>query len=203
MAERDGRVTDAVRRHQRGDPAALADLVALLKGPMLRMASWILADPTTAEDAFIDAMSHVLREVADFGEPDRFGAYARRAVRNRCVDVARSRSSRDARRALRDTANLSRSVSGDGPYVERLPSPEPGPEADLLAAEERRRVGSQVEQLKEPGRTIIRLFYAEGLTYQQIGERLDLSEGVIKKTLGRCRLLLATRLREEEDKRAS
>ena len=93
-----------IRAFQGGDPLALDEVIRRLRGPLLRMAACVLRDPVAAEDAFIESMTHLLPTLRTFDNPDKFASYARRTVRNHCVDLLRRRVERDARRALRDTA---------------------------------------------------------------------------------------------------
>ena len=163
------------------------------------LANRILCDPIAAEDVFIESMTRLLPLVAGFGEPDRFGAYARRAVRNQAVDCLRSRSYRDARRALRDTDRLVHGESEVHP-VDRIPAAIQSPETQLLKEERRKMVHEAVEGLQEPRRTVVRLFYEADKTYTEIAEELGISDSSVKRHLGAARVVLAARLRKIERK---
>ena len=86
MEENHSSIESLVRRVQTGEHGSLAELVRRLERPLMGLANRILCDPIAAEDVFIESMTRLLPLVAGFGEPDRFGAYARRAVRNQAVD---------------------------------------------------------------------------------------------------------------------
>jgi len=197
MAQGDDRIADLVRAHQAGDAAALELLVRTIQGPLLGIATTVTRNPVDAEDVFIEAMSRLLPMLTDFATPESFGRYARRSVRNGAVDLLRSRSHRDSRIALRDTASLTRK-NDPRPPIDRLPSGESNPEGSLIRAERARTVREAVGALKEPRQTIIRLFYEDGLTYAEIGLRLDLSDTTVKRHLGAARSLLAARLAGQE-----
>lgn len=182
---------------QGGDRRSLGLLMKALQAPMLRLANRVLRDPVAAEDAFVEAMSRVLPRIGEFAEPRVFLAYVRRAVRNASIDLRRTRNRRDSQRALRDTRRIEghREIRG-APLTERLPHPTSDPEAEALAAERARRVQDAVALLKEPGRTIIEHFYVDGMTYDAIAERLDISPTTVKRQLGAARHTLAARLTE-------
>jgi RNA polymerase sigma factor (sigma-70 family) len=141
-------------------------------------------------------MTRLVPALRTFDNPDKFASYARRTVRNHCVDLLRRRVERDARVALRDTARATASWAEPGAFVEQLAATERGPEQELLRAEQLRLVRGAVDELGEPGRTIIGLIYGDGLTYLEVAERLGLSSSKVKRTLGVTRGLLAVRLRE-------
>ncbi len=180
---------------QGGDRRSLGLLVRALQGPMLRLANRVLRDSAAAEDAFVEAMSRVLPRIGDFPEPRAFLAYVRRSVRNASIDLRRTRSHRDSQRALKDTRRLEgRSEIRTDPLTERLPHPGPNPEVDAVQNERARRVNEAVEALKEPGRTIVRNFYVDGLSYDEIAERLSISRTTVKRQLSAARSTLAARL---------
>ena len=61
------------------------------------------------------------------------------------------------------------------------------PEEQLLAHEAFADLESYIRYLSDSHQEIIRLYYFEGLTYQEISEMLDLSESAIKSRLHRAR----------------
>ena len=196
MREPEAELGAFIRAFQGGDPKALDEVVRRLQGPLLRLAACVLRDHTEAEDAFIDSMARLLPALRTFDHPDKFASYARRVVRNHCVDLLRRRVERDSRRALRDTARATGPWEDAGAYVERLAAAGRGPEQELLRVEQLLLVRQAVEELGEPGRSVVRLVYGQGLTYQEVAEQLSLSRSKVKRTLSTTRCLLAVRLRE-------
>lgn len=65
-------------------------------------------------------------------------------------------------------APASESVSR--PLVDLLPDDEPGPESLALSGDRRRRLWAAVETLPEEDQQLIRLYYIEGLTIQDIAK---------------------------------
>ena len=196
--DRARRVEALVVACQDGEAGAFDRLVRFIEQPLLRLAAVILNDPVAAEDAFVEAMAKVLPRIGELNSPLAFNAYARRAVRNAAVDLRRSRGRRDARQALVHSDQLGRGRPGDlTPATERLPSGGLNPERAVLLAEEHERLEEAVQELKEPGRSVVRLYYHEGLTYSEVSERLGLSRTSVKRQLRSARLALAARLRRE------
>ncbi len=191
-------VEDLVIACQNGEAGAFDRLVRHTEQPLLRLATAILRDPVAAEDAFVEAMSRVLPRIGELDSPAAFTTYARRAVRNAAVDLRRSRSRRDARTALTHSDQLRRSRPSDfSSVVERVPDRGPGPERAILLAEQHERLNEAVAELKEPGRSVLRAYYREGLTYAEIAANLDMSVTTVKRQLGAARAALAARLCRE------
>lgn len=184
-----------IRAFQGGDPLALDEVVRRLQGPLLRLAACVLRDPIAAEDAFIESMTHLLPTLRTFDNPDKFASFARKTVRNHCVDLLRRRTDRDARRALRDTRRAAFPWDQPGAFVEGLPGDGPSPEQDVMAAEELRLLRQAVHDLGDPGRTVLELVYRDGLSAAQVGQKLGLSHSKALRILGAARARLAILLR--------
>ncbi len=192
-------VESLVLAFQEGDNSALDRIVERMRGPLLRMATWILRDPVTAEDVFIDAMTRLVTLLPDFDKPANFNSYARRTVRNAAVDTIRRRADRDSLRSLQDTDRRARARSKDpGTFVEGVPGTRPNPEQAALMAERRDMVRDAMADLKEPRRTIVELFYRDDRSYDEIAEQLGMSSATVKRHLAASRQLLAVRLRSLE-----
>jgi len=195
-------VETLVLAFQQGDDSALNRIVEHMRGPLLRIATWIVRDPIAAEDVFIDAMTRLLTLLPDFEQPANFNAYARRSVRNAAVDTIRRRADRDSLRSLRDTDRMARARSKEpGNFVEGMPGSRPDPEQAAIMAERRDKVLEAVSSLKEPRKTIVELFYQQERSYEEIAEQLETSPATVKRHLAAARQLLALRLRSLEGER--
>jgi len=192
-------VESLVLAFQGGDDHALDRIVERMRGPLLRMATWIVGDPVTAEDVFLDAMTRLLALLPEFDKPANFNSYARRTVRNAAVDTIRRRADRDSLRSLRDTDRRARARKQDpGTFVEGVPGTRPNPEQLAIMTQHQQMVREAVESLKEPRRTIVRLFYQGERSYEEIAEQLLISPATVKRHLAASRQLLAVRLRSLE-----
>ena len=202
MDESPSSVESLVLAFQKGDASAMDRLVERLRGPLLRIATWIVRDPIAAEDVFIESMERLLLLITDFDTPAKFDAYARRTVRNAAVDTIRRRSSRDSLRSLRDTDRVARARRKEpGSFVEGMPGSRPNPEQNLIMNERRDKVRAAVLALVEPRKTIVQLFYEEYRSYDEIAEKLEISPATVKRHLAAARQLLAVRLRGLEGDR--
>jgi RNA polymerase sigma factor (sigma-70 family) len=135
------------------------------------------------EDLVQEAMAQIWEAIGGgrFDAARSFEAFVRTVATRRCIDGHRSR---------RATSELS-------PH---LVSPEADPESALLARE-RAEVGRRLlSGLGDGCRELIRLHATEGLTYAEIGRRLQRSEGALRVQMSEC-LSRARRLLREQDAR--
>lgn len=196
MGESGRTVVELVEAVRGGEHAALNELVRALEGPLLRLATRITGDPVLAEDAFIDAVVKLCRQIPELESAKAFPTYARRTICTVALDLVRARQERDGRKALRDTARLDASApAGAPPLTERIEGGGQDPEQQILHAERKTRVQAELSRLGEPGQTILRLLYEQGRTYDQISSALDMPRRTVLRRAGAARLLLAARLR--------
>jgi len=180
-----------------GDRPAQRELVQRLEGPLLAAARRMVGDIATAEHVFIQAMTRLFERLDAAEEPAAVVAYARGIVCSISLDVLRSRSERDARKALRDT----RAVGGAEPslVIGQLDAGDTDVDIRIIREEVRTEVRTELERLTEPGRTLLRMHYEQGLTYDQLAEVSGLSRRTVLRRVGEARLLLAARLRGLEE----
>jgi RNA polymerase sigma factor (sigma-70 family) len=189
-------VVELVEAIRGGERTALNELVRALEGPLLRLATRITGDPVLAEDAFIDAIVKLCRQIPELESARAFPTYARRTICTVALDLVRTRNERDGRKALRDTARLNKGAPPSAPVLtERIEGSTQDAEAQLLAAERRASVQAELSRVGEPGQTILRMLYEQGRTYDQISEMLDIPRRTVLRRAGAARLLLAARLR--------
>lgn len=196
MGESGRTVVELVEAIRAGEHTALNELVRALEGPLLRLATRITQDPVLAEDAFIEAVVKLCRLIPDLESAKAFPTYARRTICTVALDLVQTRNERDGRRALRDTATLDAGAPASAPpLTERIQAEDGDAEHQLLHAERKARVQSELDRLGEPGQTILRLFYEQGRTYDQISDLLDIPRRTVLRRAGAARLLLAARLK--------
>lgn len=159
-----------------GEPGAAADLVRRWRLPLLSHAGALLGreDPEVS-DVVQETWVAVLRGLARLEDPARFRSWLFRIVTNKCADcIARRR--RD-RRLMDDNQSTSARTTA--------PARESGSVDD-------ERVRLAIAGLDLERQAMLRMFYIEEMSIQEIGEALAIPAGTVKSRLHHTR----NRLRE-------
>src|SRR4029079_3157156 len=141
-----------------------------------------------AEDAVADVFWEVWQRRERY-DPSRGAerAYLMTLARSRAIDRLRSQGSPPELR----TAGGRRLQES-----EELPAPVPAPDQSAVDAEMRRQVAAAIAELEDRQREAMELAYYEGLSHQQIAQRLDAPLGTVKthirKGLATLRFALTT-----------
>lgn len=145
------------------------------------LAVYLLGDRGEAEDVTQDVLIRLWRKGHDVA-PDRIGSWLVKVTRNACVDAIRRRGS-----GIRGVTELSAETLPEVPS--KIPSPESLAKSSQLGG----RILAALESLSEPHRSVVILREVQGLSYQEIGEALEMPMSSVRVTLHRGR----RRLREE------
>ena len=161
-----------------GSALAVALLIVQLdeSGVVRRFARAALLDESAIDDVSQDSLISIAASVGSFSGGSKVTTWVHSIVRRRVVDHLRRQ---------RATSPLPEGDAGPG---ERMSS--------LLAT--RATVRDAVAALPEPYRSPVTLRDLEGLSYEDIAERLDLPLGTVKGQISRGRALLAATLRSPE-----
>ena len=175
MEESDGRI---VRRVLEGDRGAFRLLVERHEDILYRRALALLGgDADLAADMVQDAFVRAYESLASCSEPDRFGGWVYRAVRNRCYDELRA-----ARRRSVPVSEVRGLASDDDPA------------ADLQRGEVMRVVERALDALTPPLREAFILKHVDGLSYDEMGEVTGVRRSALKMRVKRAREELEARL---------
>jgi RNA polymerase sigma-70 factor (ECF subfamily) len=144
---------------------------------------YLLANHAEAEDLTQEVLMRLWRKGHEVA-PDKIGAWLVRVTRNACIDAIRRR--RGAGRIEIDDA------IGGVDLLETAPGPEKLTHASQIGS----RILEALETLKEPGRSVVILREIQGLSYQEIGEALEMPLSSVRVTLHRGRRKLRDQLKE-------
>ena len=137
-----------------------------LHGGWVHRLAVVIVGPGEAADVTQDVLLRAWRELPRLRDPDRFEAWLRRILVNRCRDVGRTRRRRVTELEL-DTAERARAEFGDGTHaIDQT--------ADLDAA---------LARLSTDQRAVIALHFAADLTLADVAESLDIPVGTVKSRL--------------------
>ena len=166
-------------RDGRSDAEAFERLCAPYSGMVYRHCLKMLKNPHDAEDAAQESMLRAFRAFGRF-HGSGVASWLFTIAHNTCLDVLKSA------RYRRESVTLDswREEHGD-PADPTLP-----PDAAYERSEEDERLWQTVLTLNENLQTLLTLFYAEGMSYEEIAQATGLRLGTVKSRLSRAKRLL-------------
>jgi RNA polymerase sigma-70 factor, ECF subfamily len=158
---------DLVRRLQRRDPRAMADVYDRYGKLVYAVILRVVRDSGIAEDLVQETFLRVWNRVQGF-DADRggLGSWLLAVARNRAIDYLRSAAGR-----MHHAMEL-----GDTEH----PALFADMEKELLNSDRVRRVRAALEKLSANQRTVIELAYFEGLSQAEMAERMGQPLGTVK-----------------------
>jgi len=149
------------------------------------LAVYLLANREEAEDVAQEVLVRLWRRGRDV-VPEKIGPWLVRVTRNACIDARRRRK------------GGSQVVIDDATGI-NLHEPAPGPERLAHSSQLGGKILRALETLAEPGRSVVILREIQGLSYQEIGEALEMPMSSVRVTLHRGRRRLRKELKEVHD----
>jgi RNA polymerase sigma-70 factor (ECF subfamily) len=194
---------ELIRRFGAQDPAERRDAFSLLferhRKRAFDLAYRVLRDPGLAADAVQESFLTVYAKGGRFEARARFTSWLYRVVLNRCIDLQR----RERRHRM---LPLSGGSGRDAAGTERdagVPEPAGGagddPVERTLGVERAELVQDAIRRLSPKLAEVVILRYPQGLSYEEIGEILELPPGTVKSRLNRAHAALRGILSEELD----
>jgi len=171
---------------QRGEEEAVNRLVTSYQQPVFNLCYRMLGEYTEAEDAAQEALVKAVMHLSSYDPERPFKPWVLRIASNECIDRIRRRK-----------PTVSLDGMGDDGAWEWQAGHSPNPEAEMLQHERQVQIQELMGSLPPLDRTIITLFYWEGLSYTEIGEATGLSISAIKSRLFRARRVMAQLIVEE------
>jgi RNA polymerase sigma-70 factor (ECF subfamily) len=173
-----------VDRARQGDLPAFEELVRARMDAVYRLTYAILGDEADARDAAQDTFFTAWKKIREVRDPERFDAWLQRVAVNAARQTYRARR----RRGVREIA-----VSRMGAGVEAGDAGlmDPAARADALALDGALRTLS-IEQ-----REILVLHHLEGLSTDELADRLSIPPGTVKSRLFTARKALQAALDRE------
>jgi RNA polymerase sigma-70 factor (ECF subfamily) len=171
-----------------GDREEFSRLVDGYSGPIYRLALKMLGIPTDAEDVLQNTFIKAFQHLKDFEGRSSLSTWLYRIASNEALMMLRKQRPEvtlsDVTPENDDNDEYSPAQFVDWRHL---------PEDEFLSSESQVAMDSAVQHLPENQRIVFILRDIEGLSIQETGEALNLSEAAVKTRLLRARL----RLREE------
>jgi RNA polymerase sigma-70 factor (ECF subfamily) len=175
--------SELVERARGGDSEALELLVSTHQGVVYRFLLGFLKDEDEAADATQDTFLKALDRLDGFRGDSSFRTWLLVIARNQALGLIRTRGRR-REEPLEDTAFLADDSAR--------------PDEEAIREEEIRRVREALEQLPEKQRLSVSLRLFDQLSFKEIGEVIDSSEGAARVNyhygIGRLREFLDERV---------
>lgn len=176
-----------VQRARQGDPDAFEQLMRDNQNRIYTLALRMAGNPEDAMDLSQEAMIRAWKGLKDFRGGSSFSTWVYRLTSNVCLDFLR----REKRR---------QGVEG-GPSLddEEAPLPQPAdhsgdPHALLEQKELRHTVEQSLQELPPHHRQVLVMRELSGMSYQEIGQALELDPGTVKSRIARARQALKKNL---------
>src|SRR2546427_219453 len=171
-------LVEQARRRDASAAAAFASLIDRYEKTALALAYSILGDANLAGDVTQEAFLRAWQRLHELNEPQRFGAWLGRIVRNAALDARRAKPQAENR----------------NPLDEFDPPQECDPSREVEDREMSQRIEKALATLDEQTRSAVVLRYYQDLSSRQIGEILELSAAAVDMRLSRARTELRDRL---------
>ncbi|MEO8305180.1 MAG: sigma-70 family RNA polymerase sigma factor [Betaproteobacteria bacterium] len=169
-----------VERYRAGDREAFTELVVRYQRPIYNAAFWMLRRAEDANDVAQEVFLKVSERLDDYDPRYKFFSWIYRIAVNESLNMLR-RSRREE--ALDDEIDI--------------PAPDSAnPELQVGNAELSRRIQSTLMKMSTNDRTVITLRHFSELSYEEIGQVLDLDEKTVKSRLFEARHRLGDLLKD-------
>jgi RNA polymerase sigma-70 factor (ECF subfamily) len=172
-----------VERARAGDAGAFRSLVVRYQRKVYAVALGIVKDPDQAWDVSQEAFVRVHRNLDDFRGDASFSTWVLRITSHLAIDSVR----RERRSQKDDIDEVQESALSDG--AEGILSTALGsnPQESALRRELADKMTEALAQLPEAHRIILVLREVEGLSYEELAERLDIPKGTVMSRLFHAR----------------
>ncbi len=177
-----------VKKLRAGDPAAFAQLVEENQRNVYNLALRMLNSPQEAEDVLQETFLSAYKALPGFEGRSSLSTWLYRIASN--ASLMRLRRKQPETTSIDEPLELEEGDSLPRQFVDWSSAPED----ELLSDESRRVMDAAVAELPEGLRIVFILRDIEGLSTQEAGEVLELSESAVKTRLHRARLALREKL---------
>jgi RNA polymerase sigma-70 factor, ECF subfamily len=180
---------ELVTRAQRGDKQAFNLLVEKYQRKLARLLSRFIRDPAEVEDVTQEAFIKAYRALPAFRGDSAFYTWLYRIG----INTAKNYLMAMGRRAPTSTEIEAEEAEGfdEGEQLRDINTPE----SVLLTSEIAKTVNATIEQLPEELRTAIQLREIEGMSYEDIAQRMNCPIGTVRSRIFRAREAIAEQLR--------
>jgi len=183
---------ELVRQFLEGDRGAFEQLAQRHQNRIFGFCVRLLGSRSLAEEAAQEVLVKIFKNLHRFRGDSKFTTWLYRVTLNHCRNVQAYRARRHEKR--HDSLDATRE-DDDGPGRKReLPANEPGAEDRLIHGEKLAMLQAELAQLDPIWKEILLLRDVEGLSYEEVGQMLELAPGTVKSIIHRARAELKSRM---------
>lgn len=173
---------ELIHSARKGDSMAFGELMQAHQDKIYTLCYRMTGNAEDAADLTQEVFLSAWRSLSRFQEQSSFGTWVYRMATNASIDFLR----REKRRQV-----LSMTMEEDSEERQaQVPDERYSPHRLLEQKEARQAVAGALAALSPEHRQVLVLREMEGLSYQEIGQLLDLEEGTVKSRIARARLAL-------------
>jgi RNA polymerase sigma-70 factor (ECF subfamily) len=174
---------ELVDRARGGDPEAFRELVVRHQRRVYAVALGIVKDRDLAWDVSQDAFVRVHQHLSDFRDEASFATWIHRITARIAIDVLRKE--RPSRRS--DVADVPEPVLQEAAPGVLATALGTNPQETVLRRELAGRLSEALGQLPDVHRTVLVLREMDGLSYEELAERLGIPRGTVMSRLFHAR----------------
>ena len=168
-----------VTRARAGDSAAFRALVVRYQRRVYAVALGIVKDPDQAWDVAQEAFVRVHQHLGEFKGESSFSTWVMRIATHLAIDSVRRERTR-SKDELEETDESALAEGGEGILATALGT---NPQETALRRELAGKITEALGRLPEMHRTILVLRELEGLSYEELAERLGIHKGTVMSRL--------------------
>ena len=172
---------ELIARLQKRDEAAFEELIRQYEKKVYTLCFRMCGNSEDAEEAAQDAFLALWRGIDRFRQESSLSTWIYRLATNVCIDTLRRRKKQSGSVSLDD----------EELFVDAVDT-SPQPQETVEHREAQKLLQEGLSALPEEYRKVLILREIEGLSYTEIAEVLEISEGTVKSRLSRARLALRT-----------
>ena len=172
-----------LRQVLEGRADAFERLIDRYKALVVHVVYRMILNTEDREDICQDVFMKIYRSLASFRFESKLSTWIARVAYNTCMNHL------DKRREL-----LLEEFRPDLETLDELPGVAEQPDRTAEDRDIGLRLRTEIEKLPAAYRTILALYHLEQMSYNEIGEVMDMPEGTVKSHLFRARRLLRTKL---------
>ena len=171
---------ELVLRAKAGDDDAFAQLMRDNEKRIYNLTLRMTGNREDAMDLAQEAFLNAWRGLKFFKGDSAFSTWVYRLASNACIDHLR-------RKKRRQDISAPMPMDEEDDSIPDIPDERFQPEQELERQELRRAVDAGLEQLSHEHRQVLVMREVSGLSYQEIGDILDLEAGTVKSRIARAR----------------